>query len=92
VIVQIAKSEFEKAFKLMNNACFGESKENVRNRRTIEIVGDPAKLKKVIAKPQTEQFLIINTDMIFVDRIRSFDKQTNLHRINRCGRTEITDF
>jgi hypothetical protein len=52
----------------MNNACSGKSMENVRNRRTIEIVSDPTKFKKWIAKPQTEQFMIINEDMILVDR------------------------
>jgi hypothetical protein len=68
---QMAKSEFEKDFfKLINNACFGKSMENVRNRRTVEIVGDPTKLKKLIAKPQTEQFLIINEDMVLVDRMK----------------------
>jgi hypothetical protein len=67
----MAKSEFEKDFfKLMNNACFGKSIENARNRRTIEIVGEPTKLKKLIAKPQTEQFLIINEDMVWVDRMK----------------------
>jgi hypothetical protein len=53
----------------MNNACFGKSMENMRNRRTIEIVSDPTKLKKLIAKPQAEQFLIINEDMVLVDRM-----------------------
>jgi hypothetical protein len=68
---QMAKSEFEKDFfKLMNNACFGKSMENVRNRRTVEIVGDATKLKKLIAKPQTKQFLIINKDMVLVDRMK----------------------
>jgi hypothetical protein len=68
---QMAKSEFEKDFfKLMNNACFGKSMENVRNRRTVEIVGDPTKFRKLIAKPQTEQFLIINEDMVLVDRMK----------------------
>jgi hypothetical protein len=68
---QSAKSEFEKDFfKLMNNACFGKSMENVRNRRFVEIVGDSTKLKKLIAKPQTEQFLIINEDMVLIDRMK----------------------
>jgi hypothetical protein len=68
---QMSKSEFEKDFfKLMNNACFGKSMEKVRNHRTVEIVGDATKLKKLIAKPQTEQFLIINEDMVLVDRMK----------------------
>lgn len=44
--------------------------ENVRNRRKVEIVGESLKLKKLIAKPQTEQFLIVNEDMVLVDRIK----------------------
>jgi hypothetical protein len=35
----------------------------------IEIVSDPMKIKKLIAKPQAEQFLIINEDMVWVDRM-----------------------
>jgi hypothetical protein len=57
-------------FKLMNDACFGKSMENVRNRRTVEIVEDSTKLKKLLTKPQTEQFLIINESMMLVDRIK----------------------
>jgi hypothetical protein len=68
---QISKSEFEKyLINLMNNACFGKSIENMRNHRTVKIVGDPTKLNKLIAKPQTEQLLIINEDMVLVDRMK----------------------
>jgi hypothetical protein len=68
---QQAKSEFEKDFfKLMNNAVFGKSMENVRKRRNIELVCDSVKLKKLIAKPQLEQFIIVNKDTVLVDRIR----------------------
>jgi hypothetical protein len=81
---QMAKSEFEKDFfKLMNNTCFGKSMENVRHRRTIEIVDDPTKVKKFIAKPQTEQFLVINEDMVLVDRMK---KEVLLNKV------EITNF
>ena len=69
---QLAKSDFEKDFfKLMNNACFGKSMENVRKRRHVELVTGPVKLKKVLAKPQLEQFLIVNEDAVLVDRIRA---------------------
>ena len=68
---QQAKSEFEKDFfKLMNNAVFGKSMENVRKRRNIELVCDSVKLKKLLAKPQLEQFIIVNKDTVLVDRIR----------------------
>ena len=54
----------------MNNACFGKSMENVRNRRSIEIAENSDKLRKLLAKPQTEQFVIVNEDMVLVDRIK----------------------
>jgi hypothetical protein len=92
---QAAKSEFEKDFfKLINNACFGKSMENVRNRRTVEIAGDSTKLKKLIAKPQAQQFLIINVDMVRVDRMKkiSFVEQTDIRGIYRFGCVKIDDF
>ena len=52
--MQQAKSEFEKDFyKLMNNAPFGKSFENVGSRSTIEIVNgqETRQLEKFIAKP-----------------------------------------
>jgi hypothetical protein len=62
---QRAKSEFEKDFfKLMNNAVFGKSMENVRKRRNIQLVCDAMKLKKLLAKPQLEQFIIVNKDVV----------------------------
>ena len=69
---QQAKSEFERDFfKLMNNACFGKSMENVRKRRKVDLVCSPVKLKKLLAKPQLEQFLIVNKETVLVDRIRA---------------------
>jgi hypothetical protein len=44
--------------------------ENVRNRRTVKVVDDSTKLKKLIAKFQTEQFLIINEDLVLMDRMK----------------------
>jgi hypothetical protein len=67
---QQAKSDFEKDFfKLMNNAVFGKSMENVRKRRNIQLVCDSTKLKKLLAKPQLEQFIIVNEDTVLIDRI-----------------------
>ena len=69
---QQAKNDFEKDFfKLMVNAFFGKSMENVRKRRKVDLVGDPTKLKKLLAKQQLEQFVIVNEDMVLVERIRS---------------------
>ncbi len=68
---QSTKNDFEKDFfKLMNNACFGKSMENVRKRKKVDLVCDAAKLKKLLAKPQLQQFIIVNEDLVVVDRDR----------------------
>jgi hypothetical protein len=68
---QSAKNDFEKDFyKLMNNACFGKSMENVRKRKKVDLVCDQSKLKKLLAKPQLQQFIIVNEDLVVVDRDR----------------------
>ena len=69
---QEAKTDFEKSlFKLMNNSTFGKTIENVRNRRKIELVCDKLKMKKLIAKPQLEQFRIVNETTVLIGRIRA---------------------
>jgi hypothetical protein len=69
---QLAKTDFENDFfKLMVNAFFGKSMENVRKRRKVELVSDPAKLKKLLAKSQLQQFVIVNDEAVLVDRIRA---------------------
>jgi hypothetical protein len=44
--------------------------ENVRKRKKVDFVCDPSNLKKLLAKPQLQQFIIINEDLVVVDRDR----------------------
>ena len=84
---QQAKTEFEKDFfKLMNNACSGKIIENVRKRRKVDLVCCPVKLKKLLAKPQLEQFLIVNKETVLVDRIR---KEVTLNKPIYVGFTVL---
>jgi hypothetical protein len=68
---QAAKSEFEKdLYKLMNNAVFGKSMENVRNRRNFRLVCSKLKAKKLIAKPTFKYFDIINENLTLIEMSR----------------------
>jgi hypothetical protein len=44
--------------------------ENVRKRRKVDLVSDAVKLKKLLAKQQLEQFVIVNEEVVMVERIR----------------------
>ena len=52
-----------------NNSMFGKTMENVRRRKKVKLVCDKLKAKKLIAKPQLEQFRVVNEDTVLIDRI-----------------------
>ena len=62
-----AKNNFEKDFfKLMNNAVFGKTMENIRNRVNIKLVNTGEKFKKLTAKPNYESRIIFNENLVSV--------------------------
>ena len=60
-----ASNDFEKDFfKLMNNAFFGKTMENVRVRRNIDIISnDPDRLNRYTAKPTYKSYIEITEDI-----------------------------
>ena len=64
-----ATSSFQKdLFKLLNNAVFGKTIENLRNRRKIDLVTDEKKAKKLAASPSFHSFKIINENLTSIER------------------------
>lgn len=65
---KLAQNDFEKDFfKLMNNAVFGKTMENMRKRISVELVNTPKRLRKVCAKPNFQSFKIYNEDLVAVN-------------------------
>lgn len=63
----MASTAFNKDFyKLMNNAVFGKTMENMRKRLNVELV-NTKRLKKVCAKPNFQSFKIVNDDLVAVN-------------------------
>ena len=80
---QQAKTVVEQnMYKLSVNSTFGKTCENVRNRRHIHLVSDPTRVKKMIAKPQFEQFKIINDDTVLIERLKC---QVTMDKPIYCG-------
>ena len=68
----LATSEFGKDFfKLMNNAMFGKTMENVRNRRNLELVTTQKRHDKLVARPTFRTSTIISKDLTAVENYQT---------------------
>ena len=66
-----ASNEFEKNFfKLMNNAVFGKTMENLRNRRNVTLVNCRRKLMRLAPQPSFKNFTIFHENLIAVERAK----------------------
>lgn len=66
-----AKNEFEKdLFKLMNNAVFGKTMENIRKRVNIKLVSNENLLEKLIAKPEFLDVTIYSENLAAVHMMK----------------------
>ena len=77
-----AKNEFEKDFfKLMNNAVFGKTMENIRNRVDIKLVNNKKQAEKLSAKPNFKHCNIFREDLVAIHMKKTkldFDKPVYL--------------
>ena len=77
-----AKNDFEKDFfKLMNNAVFGKTMENIRNRVDIKLVNNKKQTEKLSAKPNFKHCNIFSEDLVAIHMKKTkldFDKPVYL--------------
>ena len=62
------KSDF---FKLMNNAVYGKTIEDIRKKSKVDILKDKKRAKKLIAKPQFKGFQILDDDVTIVQSTKA---------------------
>ena len=63
-----AKNEFEKDFfKLMKNAVFGKTIENVRNRRDVKLVVTEERRKKLVPEPNYDSWKVFSENLIAIE-------------------------
>ena len=65
---KLAKNDFEKYFfKLMNNAVFGKTMENIRKHRDIKLVTTDKKRNKLVAEPNYPTMNYISEDLSVIE-------------------------
>ena len=69
---KIAKNDFEKDFfKLMNNAVFGKTMENVRKHRDIRLVTTDKKRSKLVSEPNYHTINLISENLSVIEMKRN---------------------
>ena len=65
---KLAKNDFEKnCFKLMNNAVFGKTMENIRKHRDMKIVTTDKKRNKLVSEPNYHTMNYISEDLSIIE-------------------------
>ena len=65
---KLAKDDFEKdLFKLMNNAVFGKTMENIRKHRDIKIITVDKKRNKLVSEPNYHTINFISEDLSIIE-------------------------
>ena len=65
---KLAKNDFEKdLFKLMNNAVFGKTMENIRKHRNIKLVTTDKKRNKLVSEPNYHAINYISEDLSIIE-------------------------
>ena len=69
---KLAKDDFEKdLFKLMNNAVFGKTMENIRKHREIKLVTTDKKRSKLVSEPNYHTINLISEDSSIIEMKKS---------------------
>ena len=85
---KLAKDDFEKDLsKLMNNAVFGKTMENIRKHRDIKIVTTDKKRNKLVSEPNYHTMNYISEDLSIIEMNKTKVKMNKL----LCLRLSILD-
>ena len=75
---KLAKDDFEKdLFKLMNNAAFGKTMENIRKPRDIKLVTTDKKRSKLVSEPNYHTMNYISEDLSIIEMNKTKVKMNN---------------